>query len=230
MMTAPVASDPLFALATLALIQSSPPKSSYNTLTELSDDDEEESDHESIDVSTEASCTDETCCPALCPPSSSSPTSALAFAPTTASADPPTPPTPAQPHLPPEILLQILSHALSTSLQTACILDNQFGHLTTYCRPCAYRSLSLVDRIFHAVAKEVFLGEIVLDRREAQTRDDSGLVERVVREQGWGGRVKHIDASLRGSNSGVPLKVREADAGETVVEAGEGERERQSDR
>ena len=209
-------SDRLLAVATLALTQPAVPGSKAAEMTDLNDESDIDLDSlfdSASDSSTDPSslCTDDCCAaaPRALPK-----------------------PKPSAPTLPPELLLQILGHALSTALHEPCIVHSQFAEITTSCRTCTFRALCLVSRQFGGLVQEVGAGSIVLDRSGRGVRDD-GAVVRWVRMKGWGAWVKEVDASLRGSNSVVLPGGQEAgDEGEaaTNVERGERERLEQSDK
>ena len=110
--------------------------------------------------------------------------------------------------VPHELLLNILRHALTTSLISEPLLvHGQFAHLTVTCRTCAYRQVASVCRLWRAIAQEV-LGKGVTFANGCGSAERDELVVKAVEHDPWrASNVRHVDVSLRRAvcSWGAPL-------------------------
>ncbi|BGP38675.1 hypothetical protein JCM10449v2_002610 [Rhodotorula kratochvilovae] len=102
--------------------------------------------------------------------------------------------------LPPELLLKILTHALTTSLLTPPLLvHGQFTTLASTCRTCAYRHVADVSRLWRAIAQEVLGKEVTLANGCGSADRDEQIVKVVEGDAARANNVRKVDASLRRS-------------------------------
>ncbi|GAA5941501.1 uncharacterized protein JCM15063_006120 [Sporobolomyces koalae] len=100
--------------------------------------------------------------------------------------------------IPPELLLDILSQAISSSLMTEpLIVHGQFSQLASSCRTCCYRQIAGVCSTWATIVREQFVGRQTVFGVHGSEADDRVLAC-VTKNAARAKRVKTVDASLRG--------------------------------
>ncbi|GAA6051973.1 hypothetical protein JCM3770_002991 [Rhodotorula araucariae] len=100
--------------------------------------------------------------------------------------------------LPPELLLEILTHALTTSLLTPpLVVNGEFRTLPSTCRTCAYRHVAGVCRLWRTIAQEV-LGKVVTLANGCGNADrDEQILKAVEGDTARADNVRAVHASRR---------------------------------
>ncbi|GAA5873528.1 hypothetical protein JCM1840_005954 [Sporobolomyces johnsonii] len=100
--------------------------------------------------------------------------------------------------LPPELLLEVLAVACTSSLFTPpLILHGQFTAVPLQCRTCTYRSLAGVCRTWRIMIREEIMGREVMLGVLGGEKDEQ-VLECVKGDVARAGMVRKVDASLRG--------------------------------
>lgn len=100
--------------------------------------------------------------------------------------------------IPPELLLDILSIAIASSLVTQpLIVHGQFSQLPSMCRTCCYRQIAGVCSTWAQIIREEFMARETVFGVYGSEKDEEVLAY-VAKDQGKASRVKKVDASLRG--------------------------------
>lgn len=100
--------------------------------------------------------------------------------------------------VPPELLVKVLTHALTTSLVSGpFVVHGQFATLSITCRTCAYRQVASVCRLWRAIAQEVLGKEVTFANGCGSAERDEQVVKAVETDPRRANNVRHIDASLR---------------------------------
>ena len=100
--------------------------------------------------------------------------------------------------IPPELLLDILSITVTSSLFTQpLIVHGQFSQLPSMCRTCCYRQIAGVCSTWAQIVREEFMARETVFGVYGSEKDEEVLTY-VMKDQGKASRVKKIDASLRG--------------------------------
>ncbi|GAA6002328.1 uncharacterized protein JCM10292_006604 [Rhodotorula paludigena] len=100
--------------------------------------------------------------------------------------------------IPPELLIKILHHSLTTALQTPPVLvHGQFTTLSTTCRTCAYRNIAGVCKTWRAIAQEIMGRDVTLANGCGSAEKDEQVVQILEKYPHRANNVRLIDASLR---------------------------------
>ncbi|GAA5914960.1 uncharacterized protein JCM6883_001776 [Sporobolomyces salmoneus] len=100
--------------------------------------------------------------------------------------------------IPPELLIDILSQAMTLSLFTPPLLiHGQFSQLPTKCRTCCYRQFAGVCKTWNEIVREEFMGKEIVFGAQATEKDEE-ILSCVMENETKAGKVKKVDASLRG--------------------------------
>ncbi|GAA5924024.1 hypothetical protein JCM1841_001830 [Sporobolomyces salmonicolor] len=99
--------------------------------------------------------------------------------------------------LPPELLLEVLAVACTSSLfSPPLILDGQFATVPLRCRTCTYRALAGVCRTWRTLIREEILGREVVLGVPGEEQDEQ-VLECLKGDVARAGMVRKVDASLR---------------------------------
>ncbi|GAA6010463.1 hypothetical protein JCM11491_006950 [Sporobolomyces phaffii] len=100
--------------------------------------------------------------------------------------------------IPPELLLDILSQAVTLSLVTQpLIVHGQFSQLPSMCRTCCYRQIAGVCKTWAAIVQDEFMGKETVYGVFGSEKDDEVLAC-VTKSGAKADKLRKVDASLRG--------------------------------
>ena len=99
--------------------------------------------------------------------------------------------------IPPELLLDILSITVTSSLFTQpLIVHGQFSQLPSMCRTCCYRQIAGVCSTWAQIVRQEFMARETVFGVYGSEKDEEVLTY-VTKDQGKASGVKKVDASLR---------------------------------
>lgn len=100
--------------------------------------------------------------------------------------------------VPPELLLDILTQAVTLSLFTApLVVHGQFTQVPSMCRTCCYRQFASVSKTWSEIIRQEFLGKEIIFGAHGSEKDEE-VLSCVSKNGDRAAKVKNIDASLRG--------------------------------